>query len=103
MSENSHKYDQAEAPQALCAPSSFICKRYKSSNDEHGIKDVVLESEQSQTHVGENEVLCQEIQQFKQLQHKKNNKLLQMTASLVDLYVKGIRRDNYIHQEIKYN
>lgn len=48
-------------------------KRYKSSNDEHGIKDVVLEGEQGQTHVGENEVLCQEIQQLEQLQHKRND------------------------------
>ena len=38
-----------------------MSKRYKSSNDEHGIKDVVLEGEQSQTHVGEDEVLRQEI------------------------------------------
>lgn len=48
-------------------------KRYESSNDEHGIKDMILEGEQGQTHVGENEVLCQEIQQFKQLQHNRNN------------------------------
>lgn len=45
-------------------------KRYKSSNDEHRIKDVVLEGEQGQTHVGENEVLRQEIQQFKELKKK---------------------------------
>lgn len=46
-------------------------KRYESSNDEHGIKDMILEGEQGQTHVGENEVLCQEIQQLKQLQHNR--------------------------------
>lgn len=48
-------------------------KRYESSNDEHGIKGMILEGEQGQTHVGENEVLCQEIQQLKQLQHITNN------------------------------
>ncbi len=57
----------------LSEKGSFICKRYKSSDDEHGVKDVVLEGEQSQTHVGENEVLSQEVQQLKQLQHKRNN------------------------------
>lgn len=36
-------------------------KRYKSSNDEHRIEDMVLEREKGQSHVGENEVLCQEI------------------------------------------
>lgn len=46
-------------------------ERYESSNDEHGIKDMILEGEQGQTHVGENEVLCQEIQQLKQLQHNR--------------------------------
>lgn len=54
------------------APKDAKSKRYKSSNDEHGIEDVVLEGEQGQTHVGENEVLCQEIEQLEQLQHKGN-------------------------------
>lgn len=54
---------------------TFIWKRYKSSNDEHWVKDVVLEGEQGQTHVGENEILCQEIQQFKQLQHSRKNNM----------------------------
>lgn len=49
----------------------LTCKRYKSSNNEHRVKDVVVEGEQGQTHVGENEVLSQEIQQFKQLQDKR--------------------------------
>lgn len=44
-------------------------KGYKSSDDEHGVEDVVLEGEQGQTHVGEDEVLRQEVQQFKELQH----------------------------------
>ena len=30
---------------------------------------MVLEGEQGQAHVGENEVLSQEVQEFKQLQH----------------------------------
>lgn len=36
---------------------------------------MILEGEQGQTHVGENEVLRQEIQQFKQLQHNKTKHL----------------------------
>lgn len=39
----------------------MLFKRYESSNDEHGIKDMVLEGEQGQTHVGEDEVLSQEV------------------------------------------
>lgn len=46
-------------------------KGYKSSNDEHGVEDVVLECEQGQTHVGEDEVLRQEVEQFKELQHNR--------------------------------
>lgn len=44
-----------------CARRQVRNKRYKSSNDEHGVKDVTLEGEEGQTHVGEDEVLCQEI------------------------------------------
>ena len=40
---------------------------YESADDEHGVEHVVLEGKQRQAHVGENEVLCQEIQQLKQL------------------------------------
>lgn len=62
VSENSHCCDQPEGLSGfVCAPGGCICKRYKSSNDEHGIEDMALEGEQGQTHVGENEVLCQEI------------------------------------------
>lgn len=46
-------------------------KGYKSSDDEHGVEDVVLEGEQGQTHVGEDEVLRQEVEQFKELQHNR--------------------------------
>lgn len=42
-------------------------KGYKSSHDEHGVEDVVLEGEQGQTHVGEDEVFCQEVQQLEEL------------------------------------
>lgn len=60
-----------------CAQGVFFQKRYKSSDDEHGVKDVILEGEEGQTHVREDEVLCQEIQKFKQLQGNKN----QMTSA----------------------
>lgn len=46
-------------------------KGYESSDDEHGVEDVVLEGEQGQAHVGEDEVLRQEVQQFKELQHNR--------------------------------
>lgn len=36
-------------------------KGYKGSNDEQRVEDMWLEGEESQPHVGEDEVLCQEI------------------------------------------
>lgn len=45
----------------------FRKKRYKSENNEGGIEDMILERKQSQTHVGEDEVFCQKIQELKQL------------------------------------
>lgn len=36
-------------------------KGYKSSNDENGAENVLLEGKQRQAHVGEDEVLCQEV------------------------------------------
>lgn len=36
-------------------------KGYKSSNDENGAENVLLEGKQCQAHVGEDEVLCQEV------------------------------------------
>lgn len=44
---------------------------YKSANDEQRVEDVWLEGEESQTHVGEDEVLRQEVQQLKQLLDKR--------------------------------
>lgn len=58
------------------AAQVVVRKGYESSDDEHGIEDMILEGEQGQTHVGENEVLRQEIQQFKQLQHNKTQHLM---------------------------
>lgn len=40
---------------------------YKGSDDEHRVEDVRLEGEERQAHVGEDEVLCQEVEQLKQL------------------------------------
>lgn len=48
-------------------------KGYKSPHHEGRVKDVVLEGEQCESHVGEDEVFCQEIQKFEQL--KEENKL----------------------------
>lgn len=42
-------------------------KGYKSSKDKDGAENVILESEQSQTHVGEDEILSQEMEDFKEL------------------------------------
>lgn len=48
-------------------------KGYKSPHHKGRVKDVVLEGEQCESHVGEDEVFCQEIQKFEQL--KEENKL----------------------------
>lgn len=48
-------------------PGFVSAKGYKGTNDEQRVEDVRLEGEESQTHVGEDEVLCQEVQQLKQL------------------------------------
>lgn len=52
---------------ACCAP-----KGYKSSYDENGAENVILEGEQSQPHVGEDEVLSQEVKDLKELHGKYN-------------------------------
>ena len=49
-------------------------KGYKGSQDEQGIEDVWLEREQRQAHVGEDKVLCQEVQQLKQLEEEEETK-----------------------------
>lgn len=43
---------------------------YKGPDDEDGAEDVILEGEQSQTHVGEDEVLSQEVKDLEELQGK---------------------------------
>lgn len=43
---------------------------YKSPDDEDRTEDVILEGEQSQTHVGEDEVLSQEVKHLKELRGK---------------------------------
>lgn len=45
-----------------------MLKGYKSPYDEDGAEDVILEGEQSQAHVGEDEVLSEEVKDFKELQ-----------------------------------
>lgn len=42
-------------------------KGYKSSYDKDGTEDVFLEGEQSQAHVREDEILSQEVKNFKEL------------------------------------
>ena len=49
-------------------------KGYKCSYYKCWVKDMVLEGEQCQPHVGEDEILCQEIEKLKQL--KRNFKRL---------------------------
>lgn len=52
---------------ACCAPEG-----YKSPYDENGAENVILEGEQSQTHVGEDEILSQEVKDLKELRGKYN-------------------------------
>ena len=47
-------------------------KGYKSPDNENGAEDVVLEGEQSQAHVGEYEILCEEVKDLKELQETYN-------------------------------
>lgn len=49
-----------------------VWKGYKSSNDEDGAENVILEGEQSQTHVGEDEILSQEVKHLKELHEWKH-------------------------------
>lgn len=49
-----------------------VWKGYKSSNDEDGAENVILEGEQSQTHVGEDEILSQEVKDLKELHEWKH-------------------------------
>lgn len=49
----------------------FASKGYESPEDEDGVEDVILESEQRQAHVGENEVLSQEVKDLEELYMKK--------------------------------
>lgn len=56
---------ETDKTHACCAP-----KGYKSPDDENGAEDVILEGEQSQTHVGEDEVLSQEVKHLKELHGK---------------------------------
>lgn len=44
---------------------SHRVKGYKGSDDEQRVEHVRLEGEESQTHVGEDEVLCQEVEHLK--------------------------------------
>lgn len=45
-------------------------KGYKSPYDEDGAENVILEGEQSQTHVGEDEILRQEVKDLEELHGK---------------------------------
>lgn len=51
----------------------FVCrasKGYERPDDEDGVEDVILEGEQRQAHVGEDEVLGQEVKDLKELRGK---------------------------------
>lgn len=55
-------------PDSLKWEWRHVLKGYKSPYDEDGAEDVILEGEQSQAHVGEDEVLSEEVKDFKELQ-----------------------------------
>lgn len=60
----------SDGHKVLCA---FVCrasKGYKGPDDEDGVEDVILEGEQSQAHVGEDEVLGQEVKDLEELHGK---------------------------------
>ena len=54
----------------LRVENSGTKKGYKSSNDENWAENVLLEGKQRQAHVGEDEVLRQEVQHLKELHGK---------------------------------
>lgn len=56
-----------DAPQSHWLLNHQQSKGYEGSDNEERVEDVRLEGEERQTHVGEDEVLCQEVQQLKQL------------------------------------
>lgn len=65
-------------PENICESQSIkksfqtrtYSKGYKCSYYKCWVKDMVLEGEQCQSHVGEDEILCQEIEKLKQLKTK---------------------------------
>lgn len=50
-------------------------KGYESPHHKGRVKDMILEGEQCKSHVGEDEVFCQEIQKLKQLKEKNKSEL----------------------------
>lgn len=56
-----------DAPQSHWLLNHQQSKGYEGSDNEERVEDVRLEGEERQTHVGEDKVLCQEVQQLKQL------------------------------------
>lgn len=64
----------ASSPEAHLTRLPKLVKGYERSNDEQRVKDVGLEGEERQAHVGEDEVLRQKVQQLKQLMRTETKK-----------------------------
>lgn len=69
LSDETHLEAGFEAAGKWCALTSIFAsvKGYKSSHNKRWIKHVILEGEQSKAHIGEDEVLSQEIEKLEQL------------------------------------
>ena len=59
-----------------------MCQGYEGSDDEHGVEDVRLEGEERQSHVGEDEVLCQEFENLKQLEEEPHTDMFRLGLHL---------------------
>lgn len=63
-------------------------KGYEGPDDEQRVKDVGLEGEERQAHVGEDEVLRQEVEELKQLKEEKTSGFWEPTCPFLRLQVK---------------
>lgn len=74
-------------------------KGYEGSDDEEWVEDVRLEGEERQAHVGEDEVLCQEVQQFKQL---KGSRRAHTSSFLPAPTLPAIPHSHFKHLKLHY-
>lgn len=66
----SYQYSSGDILIVLTGNTCFEKKGYKSPDDEDGAENMILEGEQSQAHVGKDEILCQEVKNLKELHEK---------------------------------